>query len=339
MDDVEKTLDYFTRQCRHAVEDVEKLSLSVIEEINEINICAMGASAFGYHIVKALFENTLRVPILLHNDYILPNYITNNSLIFLVSYSGSTEEILTLGSQAFDRNANVFGITQGGSGLSTLLKEHESQYYEIKPVYNPSMQPRMATGYTITGLMMMLLKLGLLTYQSNDFLKALDFVDKNLSLIKSEAENLASRLIEKQLVLIAGEHLTGNVHILRNQFNESAKNYSAYNLLPELNHHLLEGMKHPLDLPHNTSVLIFNSHLYSPKISQRTKLTVDIMQKYKLGVELIEVLGDDKLSQVFCFLAFGGYLSYYLAQKNKEDPKSIPFVDYFKEKLSAHYDK
>ena len=87
MDDVEVTMDSFIKQCRGALQDIEELKLTPIEEINELNICAMGASAFGYHIVKSLFEKEMRIPILLHNDYVLPDFINNRSLIFLISYS------------------------------------------------------------------------------------------------------------------------------------------------------------------------------------------------------------------------------------------------------------
>jgi hypothetical protein len=44
-------------------------------------------------------------------------------------------------------------------------------------------------------------------------------------------------------------------------------------------------------------------------------------------------MGDDKITQVYSMLAFGGYLSYHLAIANKEDPKNIPWVNYFKENL------
>lgn len=43
-------------------------------------------------------------------------------------------------------------------------------------------------------------------------------------------------------IVIGAEHLTANTLITRNQFNETSKTFSAFYIVPDLNHHLMEGV-------------------------------------------------------------------------------------------------
>ena len=138
--------------------------------------------------------------------------------------------------------------------------------------------------------------------------------------------------MEKVPVIVASEHLCGNAHIFRNQTNENAKNFASSSLIPELNHHLMEGLVHP-----EARILKFvflKSSLYSEVIKKRFDLTEDVVRQNKNDVVSIEAEGSSKLEQMLYVLAFGGYLTFYLAILYGQDPSLIPWVDYFKEQLS-----
>src|SRR5258706_11460675 len=133
-------------------------------------------------------------------------------------------------------------------------------------------------------------------------------------------------------VIFAADFLVGNAHIMRNQFNETSKSFSAFSDIPELNHHLMEGFKNPTDKKIIT--LTLDSSFYTNIIKKRVKLTQDVVAKNHVDALIYEAVGESKLSQVFNVLAFGGYITVYLAFLYGLDPSLIPWVDYFKQELT-----
>lgn len=333
MDKVLETMRLFPKQCVQTAEDFGRITKPVYESLKNITVCAMGASAFGYQIANSLFKNSLKIPLLLHSDYDLPDYIDKNSLVICVSYSGQTEETISSYKEAKSRDANIFVITQQNSELGNLaLTDHKDVYF-IEPKFNPANQPRMATGYTTTSMLLLLNLLELIG--ATDIIRITNYLTHNLDELEEQAKETANKLQDKMILIIAGQHLSGNAHILRNQFNESAKNMAFYNILPELNHHLLEGLTFPKQVKKYMTSVFIDSGFYSNKIKLRSDLTKEILLKNNINNISLKFQTENKIQEVFLLLAFNGFLSYYFSKVNKVNPVEIPWVNYFKEKLSA----
>lgn len=321
------------KQCRQAWEETQKLEFpSDYKNVDNIVLCGMGGSAYAALIIKALYNDSLLLPLELVNGYNLPKYVNENTLVLLSSYSGTTEEIINCGNQALSRGAKITGVCNG-SQLGDLLKNNNLPSYIFEETYNPAKQPRLGQGYMIFGHMGILAKIGLLTVPTDDVTSAINFLEKHDNQIESAAKSLIEKLQEKIPVIVASEHLSGNAHVIRNQFNETAKNFAAYSLLPELNHHLMEGLVHPES--RILTFLFLTSTLYSPIIQKRFILTKDVVEKNNLKVIEIAVAGEAKLEQMLYALAFGGYLTFYLGILYGQDPSLIPWVDYFKRELEV----
>jgi glucose/mannose-6-phosphate isomerase len=147
-------------------------------------------------------------------------------------------------------------------------------------------------------------------------------------------ENLSRKYAGKIPVLIASEHLKGALHCIRNQFNETAKNFAVYFDLPELNHHLLEGLAHP---PSNTDSLFFTfitSKYYHPEVAKRYPVTIDIIKKQNFRFTEISFSGPSPFFETMELVQTGAFTAYYLSQQNGVDPGVIPWVDYFKKAFS-----
>ena len=54
---------------------------------------------------------------------------------------------------------------------------------------------------------------------------------------------MAQKIINKYPYYIVSEFLTGVGNTIVNQTNETAKSISSFRVIPELNHHLMEGLK------------------------------------------------------------------------------------------------
>src|SRR3989344_4979425 len=83
------------------------------KNIENIVFCGMGGSALGARIVDSYALDQLRVPLEIFNEYKLPGYANEKSLVVVSSYSGSTEETLEVTNEALKKRAKIFGITTG----------------------------------------------------------------------------------------------------------------------------------------------------------------------------------------------------------------------------------
>ena len=318
------------QQIQEALDAINKISFSEdYKQIKNIIVSGMGGSALGAHVIKSLYANEIKVPLEIVNDYHLPAYADNETLVILSTYSGSTEETLSCAQECLQKKTKVIGITTGGQ-LEQFLKENNFPYYKINPLSNPCGQPRIALGYSIFGQIAILNKIGLL----NVNLPELDKL--NIENIEKNAEQMAEKLHNKQVAIMGAEHLSGNAHIAANQLNENAKNFAAYFLLSELNHHLMEGLQFPLSNKDNLIFFLINSPLYSEKIQKRIVITKDIIGQNGLMTQEYLTHGESKLSDVVETLLLSSFLSFYLSQQNSVDPSPIPWVDYFKGQLSGY---
>lgn len=134
-------------------------------------------------------------------------------------------------------------------------------------------------------------------------------------------------------VLLSSNDFLGNLHVLANQLQENAKNFAAYYALPEMNHHLIEGLSHP-DLLKKFLFIFLPSNLLPSRLKKRFKITKNILGKKNLKSINVDLKGKDFLSQSFYLLTLGSFVSFYLAVLNQKDPQKIPLVDYFKKQLS-----
>jgi len=329
-------------QVEQAWAEMSKISLpDNYRNVSQVVICGMGGSALGARMVDALYSTSVRGPIEFYTDYHVPQYANEKTLVILSSYSGTTEETINCFYETIERKALPFGITTG-STLGKLFEKEGLPFYEFDPIHNPSNQPRMSLGYSFTSILSLLNKTGFITISDEEIEKAvltlkglLADYDIDLPIEENLAKRTAANFYAKVPVLIASEHLIGACHAFKNQLNENAKTFSLLFDIPELNHHLMEGLKNPSQGREIFKFLFFESDLYSEGVNKRYPLTQEVIEKNGYPFSIYPLRSETKLEQVLEILAFGSFTSFYLAFLYKEDLAKIPWVDYFKEKMAG----
>lgn len=312
---------------------------SSYNEITEVVINGMGGSNLGAGLVKAVFADQLKVPISIVPGYGVPSHVGKNTLFIISSYSGSTEEPLSVYSEVKRRGAKIMAITSQGNGkLEKLMIKDDIPGYIFKPEFNPSHQPRLGVGYMIFGTAVMLAKAGVLKINNKEIeslISGLEISDRKLrpASANNQAKKIASELFGFQPVLIGAEFLTGNLRIMRNQLCENSKNFASYLTLPELNHYALESLANPASNKKDLVFLFFDSKLYNPRVQIRSQLTKQVIKKNKIKVVSFNLSGQTKLAQAFEALQMGTWVTFYLAMLNKVNPAEIHWVNWFKEQL------
>lgn len=329
MDTALESIKLLPQQIEQTWQDTQALLLpDKLKNLDQIVISGMGGSIYNYYFLKSVFKDEFTRPIVRVNNYGLPGFVNDKTLFIASSYSGTTEEVIFNLKQALNKKAKCVVFSAGG-GLLEIAKTEKIPYYHFEPKYNPSGQPRMGQGYMLFGALGILANLGYLKRPVD--LTFFNEINKTTEKLHGDAKETAHKLLNQELFFVAADHLSGNAHILRNQTNETAKLYANYNLVPELNHHLMEGLKHP---DNRDRVFVFlNSQLYQPRNQQRLNLTKEVIQKNGYQVLEFAPKSHSKLAQFVEVLIWGGYLTYELGKSYQEDPNQIPWVDYFKNKL------
>ncbi|MEA3398295.1 MAG: SIS domain-containing protein [Patescibacteria group bacterium] len=311
-------------------------------EITNIVINGMGGSNLGARIIKSAWADQIKVPIAVTPGYEIPAYVDKNTLYIISSYSGTTEEPLSVYQKVKKRGAKILAITEDGAKnkLKKLMLKNDIPGYIFKPEFNPSGQPRLALGYSIFGMATLLAKTGLFSInvkQIKNIIAVMEIENQRLATTAkttiNAAKKIAQELSGKIPILIGAEFIVGNLHAMRNQINECSKNFADYLEIPDLNHYTMEGLIHPPSNKNNLMFLFFDSKYYSPRVQKRMLLTETIVNKNSIKTFKHELKGSDKLTQVFIFLQLGAWISYYLGILNQVDPIKIPWVNWFKKQL------
>ncbi len=324
--------ELMTKQLQAAWDEVMKLPVNIdTAKIKNIVFCGMGASVYGALVLKALFSNELPCPTEVISDYHLPPYVDDTTLVVLTSYSGTTEEVISCAQEALTKNTQMLILTKGGP-LAEFAKKNSISAYIFDGKLNPAGIPRLGNGYTILGLIGLMNKARIISIEEREISEAITRLEEKRENLKLKAMQDAELFVGKIPVIFAAEHLSGNAQIFRNQFNETSKAFSAYYLIPDLNHHLMEGLQFPTNSP--LYFIMLDSQNYSPKIKKRVELTLDVVKQNKQDIMTFATTGQTFYDDFLEILAYGSYITLYLGLLYDQNPAINPWVDYFKEKLA-----
>lgn len=341
-DAVLSSVEALPQQLKQSFEEAQQVNFpEEFKNVKNIVVCGMGGSRFPAYILKELFKKQLTIPYLLNDDYNLPAFVNSETLVILSSYSGTTEEVIANGKAALAKGAKLTGVTAGGE-VATFLKDNNFPVYVFNPIHNPSGQPRIGFGYAVGGHLGLLIKLGVIKIApaevTSAIIKATQLFEEfrlDVPKEKNPAKQMAEQLYQRYPYYIVSEFLTGVGNAIANQTNETAKVISSFRIIPELNHHLMEGLKFPDKFRDLATFVFFFSKLYSAPIQKRFQITKEVVEQNKVQTLWYELKGTAPIEQAFELMGFGSYLSMYLSALYRQDPSAIPFVDYFKNKLRS----
>lgn len=329
----------FSRQIGDSYREAKLLNLSKIKNKNITSIvsCGMGGSNLHAELFLKVTENELKLPLLLIRDYHLPKFAGTKTLVIVTSYSGTTEETINCLKEALQKKCPTIVIATGGP-LRDLAKKFKLPLYLMDASLNPSNQPRYGVGLQVGALLGIFDKLGLYKPKEKDLQTALTSLTRLSQVLSLPADGnpaaiIAQALRGKTVMIVGAQFLSANAHILANQINESDKNLAFPFVIPELNHHLMEGLTLPLSAKKTLHFLFLNSPLYQPIISRRIAVTQKVLSRQKIGYTNYFCSSCDQLSSALEALIFGSWISYYLSLINKVNATEIPWVNFFKAEL------
>ncbi len=328
-------------QCAQAWLDTRSIRIpKAYKQLKHVVIHGMGGSGLPAHLLSDVFGTELRIPLEILHGYTLPGSVGPQTLYLASSYSGNTEETLHAVRQAIARRARVLVLTSGGA-LAQFMKQKRLLGYQFNPVHNPCGSPRMGLGYGIVGTLGLLDRTGFLRVTKRELAQSVAAIrraDRRFNVQTPIRRNPAKQFAEdtknRFIFFVASDHLVGNAHIVANQVNENGKQLAAFFSMPEMNHHLLEGLRKSQELRTRTRFFFFVSKRYAAKLRQRYQVTQTIINRAGFSTASYVVGEGARLAEAMETLAFSSYASFYLGILNNLDPTPIPTVDFLKRRLA-----
>ena len=290
--------------------------------LNKALVCGMGGSAFPGDLIYDYLGGEFDIKV--NREYSIPSYVTKDTLIIISSYSGNTEETLSLLEDSLNKGLKTVVITAGGK----LLDEANEKNIPVFKIPG-GMQPRAATGHFFTGMMIILEKAGLIKPESDKFVElAKKLKDLNL---ETKGHEMA-HVVQQRLAIIYSSNKFGSIaKIWKIKFNENAKQQAFFYEFPEVNHNELIGWTKLVSTPHVFLIKNKNDHT---RVQKRMMITKEILEEKDIPVTEVEMKGETLFEQMFSTIMLGDFVSYHTAILNGVDPYPVPLVEEFKQRLN-----
>lgn len=326
------------QQCRAAWQHAQELALPPdFGAVRHLVIAGMGGSAIGGALLHGLVSDHCEVPITLVRDYSLPASVAGqNSLVIACSYSGSTEETLTCFQQALERDTQAMAITTGGK-LADLAREADAPVVQ----FDYQSQPRAALGYAFVLLLGAVYRMGLIRDYTDDVAEAAtameawqEDIGAQVATSDNPAKQLAARIRGNLPVIYGAGFLAGAANRWKTQFNENAKSWASFEVLPELDHNAVVGFGIPEVMRQHAAVIMLRSASDPQRIQRRWSVTGELLEREGVTAQEIWGRGESKLSQMLSLIHFGDYVSFYVAMLNGVDPTPVKPIAFLKRRLA-----
>jgi glucose/mannose-6-phosphate isomerase len=304
-------------------------------EPKAIIVAGMGGSAIGGELLKDWARDKVVVPIEICREYSLPAYANKNTLVFVVSYSGETEESLSVFLDAIKRKCMIVCISSGG-------KLHEfSEKLNVPHLRVPSgMAPRATLPYLFIPLPILLEKIGLVSDvapEISETIKILKQVSDSNSpekpLIDNFSKKLASDICRTVPVVYGFGIYRAVAQRFKTQFNENSKVPAKWEIFPELNHNEIVGWEEAEELAKYFSVILIRDNHEPEAMRQRIMATKELIRKESVKVFEVQSTGKSRLAKMSSMICTGDFTSVYLAVLRGIDPTPVKTITVLKEKM------
>jgi glucose/mannose-6-phosphate isomerase len=339
-EDVLGAVERFADQCREAWK-IGKAVQGLPEGagIESIVVLGMGGSGVSGDVVEAVIEPRLPLPFRVIKSYSpLPEWVGRNTLVFAVSYSGSTEETVAGLEDAHTKGARIVAVSSGGPLADAARK------YGIAHIAIPSgLQPRASLPFLTLPLFAALENMGLIPDVSEDVEETTGVIEelakechRSRGVNENPAKDLANRLKDKVPVIYGGYGIGATAAMrFKCDLNEYGKSPAFWNFFPELNHNEIVGWNKlgSVTKEHFTLVMLRDSGEH-PRISLRFEITTGLIKDQVSEVIELHSRGDSSLARVMSLIFLTQMAAIYVGLAHEVDPGPVEVIMKLKGELA-----
>lgn len=322
-----------TRHHRQATKLAQRVEIDY-DRPRAIIIAGMGGSGIGGELLKDWARNRISIPVEVCREYSLPKYADKDTLVIINSYSGETEESLSVLLDAVKRKCKIACVASGGALLNFAGK------LDLPYVQVPSgMPPRAALLYLFMPLLIMLEKIGLIRGLDEESSEAFRVIKKVC------AQNSPDKPVNNNFAKTFALQICGTVPVvygfgiyrsaaqrMKCQFNENSKIPAKWEYFSELNHNEVVGWENPGRLAKDFSAIFIRDENEPDQMHRRIETTKTLLPKSMKSYEILSA-GKNSLAKMLSVVCIGDFASVYLAILRRVDPTPVKTITLLKKKL------
>ena len=294
--------------------------------VDKVVVTGMGGGALAGHLLQIYCaEKAPQLPVFVSHSYDVPGIVDKNTLVFINSYSGNTEETISSFKAAMRKGAKTVIITSGGR-----LMQQAEQLNKPMVAIPDGIQPRAALPYLFLPQLNVLWASGLIPDPSDEISATVNSLRATAGSYKERAKSLAEKLVGKVPLIYASDKMAGVAYRWKCELNENAKIHAFTHVIPELNHNELVGFS---KLNANYYVIILEDEADSRRIKERMHLTKEVAANKNVPSTQIVIKGDSILTRILSAVHIGDLTSVYLAKLTGVDPEPVEIIENFKKQL------
>jgi glucose/mannose-6-phosphate isomerase len=317
-----EALRKFSYQINYAIQNYTQHGLNA-SQFNNIVIGGLGGSGIGGRIVKSLFANEFPIPVECIADYNLPAYVNEKSLVILASYSGNTEETLTMYTEVKKRGAKMLTLSTGGK-LKEMAIADGIYFLQVESGF----QPRMALGFSLTMLVQLMAEL--IGKNIKEELASLSTAFSDTTEYERRANSIFQEIKNKTkskfIVLTDGPMEPAGIRFSQ-QVQENAKHECFQHVLPEMNHNVIESYYGTLD-----SVYFLIDSMQNERVTSRFEFIGGLLEVENHKVINLN-MKDFSYKSVYEMIYLLDWVSIYVADERGVDSLNVPNITSLKEFL------
>jgi glucose/mannose-6-phosphate isomerase len=305
-------------------------------EPESIIVAGMGGSAIGGELLKDWSRESVRAPIEVCRDYHLPAYANQKTLVVSTSYSGETEETLSVFLEALKRRCMILTISSGGA------LQRFSEELSVPHLLVPSgMAPRVTLPYLFIPLPTILQKIGYVTSVDRELVETAKILKKvatenspEIASAHNPAKILASEILGTVPAVYGFQFYRAVAQRFKTQINENSKNPAKWEFFPELDHNEIVGWERAKEFARYFSVIFIRDNDEPKEIRRRIEVTREIIKCALTRLFEVWSRGETRLAKMSSVICIGDFTSVYLAVLRGIDPTPVKSIDLLKRKLN-----
>ncbi len=295
--------------------------------LKNVVLAGLGGSGIGGEIVLNYLERSITVPLVLCKDYFLPGFVNEDTLVITSSYSGNTEETLSVLNEAKEKGAVVACVTSGGK-MGAFAGANNLDCIALPE----GIPPRACFGASLPQILFILKHYNIIGEEFIGELKAaVALLRTEEADIKNDARLLAEKLQGKLPIIYSDQRIAGIATRWRQQFNENSKVLGWERPFPEMNHNELVGWK---DNAESLAVIFLHTGAELDRVKLRFDINRSVICNFTNAIFEVVAKGDSFLERAVYLILFGDWCSWFLAELRGVDAVEVNVIDYLKGELN-----
>ena len=304
-------------------------------DYDRILIVGMGGSGVAGDVLKLILNKHTNIDVEVRKTYNLTkNHSSTRPFCLFISYSGNTEETVSVAKDAINENLEWSVISSGGE-LLELATKYNKNFVKVPT----GLQPRAAFGLMTKAVINFLPN----SIKSN-FLNACDdagnYLNNLIEDVSNEvfviSKNIANQIGTKTVVIYAGSELTYLVaQRWKTQINENSKSKAYVGFMPEIHHNEILSWEADQEGSKNNFILILLRGDDHKKIDNRFEFTKELIGSKVDILEVRNISSENLIKDLLHLVLIGDLVSVELANQLKIDPFNIDAIENLKKKLKG----